>query len=227
MRKNTGKIILCVVATIILIAAGFYMLKLDKDMNDRISRLKKGTRVEVVVSELPTGNYSSDTEKYIWKYSYVDANGKTVTTTTAGRYTRAEVEATYYKMNVLVAGTESAEEQYVMTVKKENYDGAIIYYCLALVPLMLLAWLIVERRLYEEVLKKGEVRYAEFVGAFREGAYYKVKFAYEQDGKRVVKSTKPAYTINAVEVFKGNGVIEIKCYKNRAVISQRIFGIKN
>ena len=227
MRKNVGKIILCIIAAVILVIAGSYLLKLDKDMNDKMNRLKKGDRVDAIFTELPTGNYSSDTEKYIWKYSYVDANGKTVTTTTAGRYTKAELEAVNYCMPVLVAGTESAEEQYVMTVKKENYDGAIIYYCLALVPLMLVAWFVIERRLYNEVLEKGEVRYAEFVEAFREGAYYKIKFAYEHNGKRVVKSTKPAYTINAVTVFKENGMIEIKCYKNRAVISQKIFGIRN
>ena len=97
---------------------------------------------------------------------------------------------------------------------------------LTFLPLAYIVFMIIQRVRYEEVLAKGTIYYAKFLEAFREGAYYKIKFSYEVDGKTIIKKTQAAFSYGEVEVFKNNGVLEIKHYKNRAAISQKILGIK-
>ncbi len=226
MRKGTGKIIICIVLSALLILGGSYLLKLAREVNGRMARLKRGQAVEAVLSELPSGNYSSDTAEFMWKYTYTDKDGNRVSDTTAGRYTKQELSEIGYRMTVYVSGKDSMEEAYLFGGNEESYATVILFYCLAALPLLFIGWIFLQRALYNRVLQYGTVYYAEFLGAYREGSYYKIKFCFEADGKKIIKTTKPAYSYGAVEVFKTNGVIEIKYYKNRAAISQRILGIK-
>jgi len=226
MKKNTGKFVICIIIAVLLILGGSYLFRLTKETNDNFKSLKKGNCVEVELIELPTGNYNSSTTKYLWKYSYVDENGNTVLSSTSGRYTKDELALIDYKMNVYFVGNKSMEEPYLFGGNEASYSGVISFYSLSLLPILYMVWLIVRKKIETEVLKKGEIVYAEFLGAFREGGYYKIKFCYEYNGKKVTKRSRAIYPYSAAEAFKTNGMIEIKVYKNIAVISQRILGIR-
>lgn len=229
MKRNSGKILLCVIVSLILILAGSYLLRLTRDTNNTLTRLRRaggnGNITTVQLKELPSGNYNSDTTEYIWRYEYVDENGELREGSTAGRYSRSQLQDSDYLMEVCYLGAESMEKPYLDTVKKHNYNGVILFYVFAVLPLLFIVWLAIDRAIMEQILKNGETYYAAFISAFRSGSYYKVKFEFDVDGKKIVKTTRAMYPYSAVEVFKNTGVIEIKYYKGRAIISQSILGI--
>lgn len=225
MKKGYGKIVICAIAAVLLIAAATFILNANRDVEKRIKRLKEGTLVTVKLTELPQGDYSSATVKFKWRYE-IEIGEEKLVGTTIGTYSRSELEKDDYFMQVRYSGKESMEVPYLENHRAVSYAGCIVLYCLTLIPLLLIGWFFWSAHLNDKLRREGTLAYGRFISAEREGSYYRITYEFEIDGVTVKKRTKAVYNMTAVQAYKEMGIFEIRYKGRRAVISQTLLAVK-